>query len=187
MAVIETKKLSVGYKDKAVLDGVDLSVNEGEILSLMGGSGCGKSTLLRSVMGLIPISGGEIYIEGRRTDNLSDSKMNEVRIGMGMVFQEGALFDSMTVRENVAFALRRHTKIKEKTIRETVKERLEAVGLDSVEETRRHDLEDRGQTNKEKEACSFSPGLSVISSDLPGVSTSLSESTRDVPLAGSTI
>jgi phospholipid/cholesterol/gamma-HCH transport system ATP-binding protein len=134
MASIETKNLKVSYKNKVVLDGVSLTVNEGEIVSLMGGSGCGKSTLLRSVMGLIPITGGEIHIAGRRTDKLSDSKMNEVRKSMGMVFQEGALFDSMNVRENVAFALRRHTKMKEKKIRETVRERLEAVGLDGVEE-----------------------------------------------------
>jgi phospholipid/cholesterol/gamma-HCH transport system ATP-binding protein len=134
MKSIETKELRVSYKNKTVLDGIDLIVNEGEILSLMGGSGCGKSTLLRAVMGLIPSSGGEIYINERRTDNLSDSKMNEVRKSMGMVFQEGALFDSMTVRENVAFALRRHTKMKEKEIRAAVGERLEAVGLAGVEE-----------------------------------------------------
>ncbi|MFA6447825.1 MAG: ABC transporter ATP-binding protein [bacterium] len=134
MKSIETKGLIVSYKKKIVLNGIDLVVNEGEIVSLMGGSGCGKSTLLRTVMGLIPASGGEVYIEERRTDNLSEAKMNETRKIMGMVFQEGALFDSMTVRENVAFALRRHTKMKEKEIREAVRERLEAVGLSGVEE-----------------------------------------------------
>jgi len=134
MAMIETKGLTVGYKGVVVLDGVSLAVNAGEIMTLMGGSGCGKSTLLRAVMRLIPVSAGEIYIDGRRTDNLPEAKMNEVRKSMGMVFQEGALFDSMSVRENVAFALRRHTRMKEREVRETVRERLDAVGLSDAEE-----------------------------------------------------
>jgi phospholipid/cholesterol/gamma-HCH transport system ATP-binding protein len=133
-AVIETVGLEVKFGRDVVLRGIDFRVGEREIVTLMGVSGCGKSTLLRAIMGLIPVSGGEIYIEGERTDKISDGKMNRVRKKMGMVFQEGALFDSMNVRENVAFALRRHTKMKEKEIREVVRERLEAVGLEDVEE-----------------------------------------------------
>lgn len=140
MSKIETKDLRVSYKKKSVLEGISLTVNEGEIVTLMGGSGCGKSTLLRSVMRLIPISGGEVHIDGERIDNLPETKMNEVRKKMGMVFQEGALFDSMNVRENVAFALRRHTKMKEREIRSVVRERLDAVGLSGVEEKMPNEL-----------------------------------------------
>ncbi len=134
MAMIEIKDLTVGYKGVVVLDGVSLNVSAGEIMALMGGSGCGKSTLLRAVMRLIPVSAGEIHIDGQRTDNLTEAKMNEVRKSMGMVFQEGALFDSMSVRDNVAFALRRHTRMKEREVRETARERLDAVGLSEAEE-----------------------------------------------------
>jgi phospholipid/cholesterol/gamma-HCH transport system ATP-binding protein len=140
MAAIETKDLRISYNNKAVLDGIDLAVNEGEIVTLMGGSGCGKSTLLRAVMRLIPVSGGRIFIGDLRTDNLPETKMNEVRKKMGMVFQEGALFDSMNVRDNVAFALRRHTRMKEREIRGVVRERLEAVGLSGVEERMPNEL-----------------------------------------------
>lgn len=132
--MIEIKDLTVGYKGVVVLDGVSLNVSAGEIMALMGGSGCGKSTLLRAVMRLIPVSAGEIHIDGQRTDNLTEAKMNEVRKSMGMVFQEGALFDSMSVRDNVAFALRRHTRMKEREVRETARERLDAVGLSEAEE-----------------------------------------------------
>lgn len=133
-AAIETRNLTVKYGRATVLEGINFRVNKGGIVTLMGGSGCGKSTLLRVIMRLIPAAEGEIYIGGERTDNLPETKMNVVRRKMGMVFQEGALFDSMNVRENVAFALRRHTKMKEKEIREVVRERLEAVDLEDVEE-----------------------------------------------------
>jgi phospholipid/cholesterol/gamma-HCH transport system ATP-binding protein len=134
--MIETKDLVVKFGSKTVLDGVNFHAATGEIVTLMGGSGCGKSTLLRALMKLINATSGQIFIDGERVDNLPEAKMNEVRKKMGMVFQEGALFDSMNVRENVAFPLRRHTKMKEKEIREIVKERLDAVGLKGVEENR---------------------------------------------------
>ncbi|HOY64594.1 MAG TPA: ATP-binding cassette domain-containing protein, partial [bacterium] len=112
--MIETKDLVVKFGSKTVLDGVNFRAAAGEIVTLMGGSGCGKSTLLRALMKLINATSGQIFIDGERVDDLSETKMNEVRKKMGMVFQEGALFDSMNVRENVAFPLRRHTRMKEK-------------------------------------------------------------------------
>ncbi len=132
--MIEIDNLTIAFGRNRVLDGISLHIDEGEIVTIIGGSGTGKSTLLRAIMGLIPVQGGEIHINGTRTDTLSDTSMNSVRKYMGMVFQEGALFDSMNVRENVAFALRRHTKKSEKEIREIVADRLDAVGLDGVEE-----------------------------------------------------
>ncbi len=132
--MIETKDVRVSFSGNEILKGISIRAGEGQIISLIGASGCGKSTLLRSIMGLIPVSGGEIYIAGERVDNLRESRLNEVRKQMGMVFQEGALFDSMNVRDNVAFALRRHTRMKEKEIRKVVAERLDAVGLTGVED-----------------------------------------------------
>lgn len=132
--MIKTEELTIAFGRNCILDGVDISAGEGEIVTVIGGSGTGKSTLLRSIMGLIPIQGGRIHINGERTDTLSDVQMNRIRKSMGMVFQEGALFDSMNVRENVAFALRRHTRKSEKEIREIVSDRLEAVGLEGKEE-----------------------------------------------------
>lgn len=131
--MIELKNVKIKLGGVEIIKGVSLNVEPAKILTIIGGSGCGKSTLLRAIMRLIPVSEGEILIDGGRTDNIKESEMDEVRKTMGMVFQEGALFDSMTVGENVAFPLRRHAKMKEKEIRETVKERLEAVGLEGVE------------------------------------------------------
>jgi phospholipid/cholesterol/gamma-HCH transport system ATP-binding protein len=134
--MIELKKVTIAFGSNVVLQDIDLRVDKGEIVTILGRSGCGKSTLLRAAMGLIPIASGEIFVQGRRVDDIKERDMDEVRKTMGMVFQEGALFDSMTVFENVAFALRRHTKLKEKEIREIVSERLEAVDLEDAEHKR---------------------------------------------------
>jgi len=123
----------MGYNGRAVLEDISMRAGEGEIVTIIGCSGCGKSTLLRAIMRLIPLMSGEIYIEGTRVDYLSERSINEIRRKMGMVFQEGALFDSMNVFENVAFALRRHTKKSEKEIKEIVHDRLEAVGMEDSE------------------------------------------------------
>ncbi|MEW5946043.1 MAG: ATP-binding cassette domain-containing protein [bacterium] len=127
--MIRTRGLKVSRGGEPVLNGVDLEVEAGRITTIIGESGCGKSTLLRAVMRLIPVDGGEIWIEGRLINDLPEAKMDEVRKRMGMVFQEGALFDSMTVEENVAFPLRRHTRMSRGEISRVVGERLEAVGL----------------------------------------------------------
>lgn len=131
--MIEAKNVTIKYGRFTALENVSMNAGNGEIALIIGGSGCGKSTLLRAIMGLIPISGGEIHIEGSRADNLNERRFNELRKKMGMVFQEGALFDSMNVFENVAFALRQHSRMKEKQIREIVLDRLEAVELEGVE------------------------------------------------------
>ena len=131
--MIKAQNVTIGYGSTEVLKDVSMTAGEGEVVTIIGGSGTGKSTLLRAIMNLIPIKAGRIFIEDSRTDNLKESDMNEVRKKMGMVFQEGALFDSMNVFENVAFALRRHTKKKEKEIREIVEDRLEAVNMQGRE------------------------------------------------------
>jgi phospholipid/cholesterol/gamma-HCH transport system ATP-binding protein len=132
--MLHVENLHIRFGNSDILKDVNIDVEEGSILSILGGSGCGKSTMLRAVMRLIPIAGGTISIDGREINNLSEREMNEVRKTMGMVFQEGALFDSMNVFENVAFPLRRHTRKKEDEIRRIVHERLEAVDMEGSEE-----------------------------------------------------
>lgn len=131
--MIKTNNITIKYGHNTILENINVTVAKGEIVTIIGCSGTGKSTLLRAIIGLIPIASGEIKIEERRTDNLTERQMNEIRKKMGMVFQEGALFDSMNVFENVAFPLRRHTKKKESEIKEIVMDRLEAVELEGVE------------------------------------------------------
>ncbi|PYT09114.1 MAG: ABC transporter ATP-binding protein [Acidobacteria bacterium] len=117
-----------------VLTGVDLDVLLGETLVVLGGSGSGKSVLLRHAIGLIRPDAGEVYVDGTRVSDLDEEELVEVRKRVGMLFQGGALFDSMNVFENVAFSLREHTDLPEEEIRERVREKLALVELEGVEE-----------------------------------------------------
>ncbi len=117
------------FNGKAILRQVNLTVQEGETLALIGGSGSGKSTLLRLMIGLIRPDSGEIRVDGKDIAGLSENELDEVRLKMGMVFQYSALFDSMTVGENVAFGLREHGDYEEERIAEIVRENLSLVGL----------------------------------------------------------
>ena len=121
---------NLGYQvgGQTILDGVELEFRLGETFVILGPSGCGKSTLLRLIMGLIKPTSGWIEIDGQNTLNLSKNEWQEVRHKMGMVFQSAALFDSLTVFENVAFSLRRKG-FSEKDIRERVIQSLSIVGL----------------------------------------------------------
>ena len=112
---------------------VSLSVKRGETLAVIGGSGSGKSTLLRLMIGLIRPTSGKIWFGDAEIAQMTESELDEVRLKMGMVFQYSALFDSMTVGENVAFGLREHKKLKESRIASIVREKLHLVGLDGSE------------------------------------------------------
>ena len=112
---------------------VSLSVKRGETLAVIGGSGSGKSTLLRLMIGLIRPNSGKIWVGDAEIAQMTESELDEVRLKMGMVFQYSALFDSMTVGENVAFGLREHKKLKESRIASIVREKLHLVGLDGSE------------------------------------------------------
>jgi phospholipid/cholesterol/gamma-HCH transport system ATP-binding protein len=116
-----------------VLDGLDIEIEEGKTTVIIGRSGGGKSVLLKHIIGLLRPDSGQVLIDGVDITKLNDRELNEIRKKFGMLFQEAALFDSMTVGENVAFPLREHTLMKEKEIRETVAERLRSVGLTGVE------------------------------------------------------
>ncbi|HIB66262.1 MAG TPA: ATP-binding cassette domain-containing protein, partial [Phycisphaerales bacterium] len=110
---IEVNNLRVAFGAKEILKDVSFTVRRGEILVLMGLSGTGKSTTLRSIAGLLKPSGGEVKVNGRSIPDLSQKELEVLRRRIGFCFQHGALFDSMTIGDNVAFGLREHTDLPE--------------------------------------------------------------------------
>jgi phospholipid/cholesterol/gamma-HCH transport system ATP-binding protein len=132
--MIKLVDLHKSFGKQKVLDGLDLDIEEGKTTVIIGRSGGGKSVLLKHIIGLIRPDRGQVLIDGTDITKLNDRELNEIRKKFGMLFQEGALFDSMTVGENVAFPLREHTQMTEEEIRETVADRLRSVGLTGVEE-----------------------------------------------------
>jgi phospholipid/cholesterol/gamma-HCH transport system ATP-binding protein len=131
--VISVVDLRVSYGEREILHGINFDVQPGETLVVLGGSGSGKSTLLRTLVGLERPSGGEVWIKGVNIAKASDRELDAIRKKMGVSFQGGALFGSMTVGENVALPLREHTRLEESTIQIMVRIKLEQVGLASFE------------------------------------------------------
>lgn len=129
-ALIELKGVSKAFGKNVVLDAVDLTIYRGEALAIIGPSGTGKSTILRIIAGLTAPDSGEIYIQGQRRQGLIEDGQDP--IGIGMVFQQAALFDSLTVDQNVGFLLYEHSRLSRRRIRELVVKRLEMVGLANV-------------------------------------------------------
>jgi phospholipid/cholesterol/gamma-HCH transport system ATP-binding protein len=127
-AAIQVQSVTKIY-DRKVLDGVKLDVFEGETLVILGGSGSGKSTLLRMMIGNVPCDGGDILALGKSLRGMSEAELDDYRKKVGVLFQSGALFNSMSVFENVALPLREHTNLPEETIAIVVKIKLELVGL----------------------------------------------------------
>jgi phospholipid/cholesterol/gamma-HCH transport system ATP-binding protein len=127
--VISIRGMSMSYGGKRVLDGVDLDVRRGEILVLLGGSGSGKTTLLKQVLGLAKPDAGSIMMNGVDITRCSPSELGAVRRRIGVAFQAGALFNSMSVEENVALPLRELTRLADSTIKLVVWMKLIAVGL----------------------------------------------------------
>jgi phospholipid/cholesterol/gamma-HCH transport system ATP-binding protein len=121
------------FNGHPVLKGVDLGIEEGELLTILGGSGTGKSVLLKLIVGLLKPDAGQILIDGQDIVPLSEDELLKVRQKVGMVFQGAALFDSLTVKENVAFPLREHTPMTEAAIRDRVGEVLALVGMAGTE------------------------------------------------------
>ena len=133
-AVISLRQLNITFGTHTVLDNIDLDVYRGETLAILGPSGTGKSTVLRSMIGLLEPNGGKIYIQGEDVSELDEDGWNRLRMKMGMVFQYSALFDFLTVGENVAFGLRQHTDKDEEEIRQIVAQMLEMVGLPDTQD-----------------------------------------------------
>ena len=131
--MIKIKNISKYFGEKAALKNINLEISDGETLAIIGGSGSGKSTLLRLMIGLIQPSEGEIWIDRDEISHMNEDEITRIRLKMGMVFQYSALFDSMTVGENVAFGLVEHTNFDKNKIQKIVVEKLHQVGLDGVE------------------------------------------------------
>ncbi len=127
--VIRVVDLVKRFGGRAVLDGVNLEVYPGETMVIMGGSGCGKSTLLRVMVGSLLPDEGRVELLGRNLAEVDEPVLNSLRLRFGILFQSGALFNSMTVGDNVALPLREHTELDEETIEIVVKIKLEQVGL----------------------------------------------------------
>lgn len=132
--MIEFKDVYKSFDDKHVLRGINLTVQEGELISILGPSGCGKSVTLKHIIGILQPDRGEVWVDGQLVPKLSRTEMQELRKHIGVLFQSAALFDSMTVYENVGFMLRMHTKMTAGEIDRRVAECLEQVELGGVEE-----------------------------------------------------
>jgi phospholipid/cholesterol/gamma-HCH transport system ATP-binding protein len=131
--IVECRGLTVGY-DKPVLSGLDLRIERGELVALLGGSGSGKSTLLRTMIGLLPPLEGEVKLFGQNLYELSLDERNELLRRTGTAFQQDALFGSKTIGENIALPLCELTRLPRRVIDEMVRLRLALVGLAGMEE-----------------------------------------------------
>lgn len=138
--MIKLANISMNFGSKRVLEDISLDIAQGETMVVIGPSGSGKSTLLRLIVGLTKPSSGEVYIDGQEITSLDEEELNRIRLRMGMVFQYSALFDSMTVGENVAFGLRQHTSRSEEDIARVVRRKLRMVGLSGQEEVMPNEL-----------------------------------------------
>lgn len=130
--MIEIENVRLRYGAKEILKGVNLHVKKGETLVILGGSGSGKSTLLKLIIGLLKPSEGTVRVDGKNISLMTEEELKKERRHMAMVFQYSALFDSMSVGDNVAFGLRMHTNMSEEEIRKIVDEKLHLVGLDGI-------------------------------------------------------
>lgn len=138
--MISIRNVTKNFGGKNVLNGLSLEIPSGETLVIMGQSGCGKSVLLKIITGLMSADSGEIWFDGTEISSLNGKKMNSLRRRIGMLFQSSALFDSMTVAENVAFMLDQHTDLDKQEIRKVVDEKLSLVDLVGVQDLRPAEL-----------------------------------------------
>ncbi len=127
--VLEMKDLHKSFGDKVIHRGVTFSLRKGEILGLFGGSGTGKSVLIRSIIGLERPDSGSVMFEGRNLVELTERQLYKVRMKIGFVFQNGALFDSLTVEENLAYPLLEHTKLSAAEVQTRIEKMLELIDM----------------------------------------------------------
>lgn len=138
--MIEIKNLKKRFGKKEVLQGVDLVINKGETLVVIGKSGCGKSVLLKHIIGLLKPDEGEIFFEGVNIVKMKMKELNKIRLKFGFLFQGAALFDSMTVAENIGLGLKENTKMTSREIESIVAEKLDLVGLPGTQKMKPADL-----------------------------------------------
>ncbi|WP_367268284.1 ABC transporter ATP-binding protein [uncultured Phascolarctobacterium sp.] len=127
--MIQLRQLKMAFGSKVILDKLDLDVRQGETLAVIGPSGTGKSTIIKLLTGLLAPTDGSIVIDGQEVSSFTEDEWDGLRQHMGVVFQYSALFDFLSVGENVAFGLRRHFKLPEEEIQERVGKLLEMVGM----------------------------------------------------------
>lgn len=133
--LIVLKNITKKFDEKVVLDKITLSIEKGKTTVVIGPSGCGKTVLVKHLIALLRPTEGEVYFKGQRIDNLPEKQLNNIRTQYGFLFQGGALFDSMTVAENVMFPVRQHYKITGRSgIDELVKTKLAIIGLDGFQD-----------------------------------------------------
>jgi phospholipid/cholesterol/gamma-HCH transport system ATP-binding protein len=130
--LLELREIHKSFGDKTVLNGVDLTVHTGEAIAIIGPSGTGKSTILRVICGLLTADSGEVYINGNLVSPEDDIQEANYGLNIGMVFQNAALFDSLTVAENVGFSLFEHSRLSRREIYRLVEHKLALVGLDNI-------------------------------------------------------
>ncbi len=138
--MIEIKHLEKSFSGKIVLNDINLTISKGESLVVIGRSGCGKTVLLKSIIGLIKPDDGEIIVDGETITSMDRKNLFRIRKKFGMLFQGAALFDSMTVEENIALPLLEHTDLSISEIREKVQQKLKEVGLPGIEEKKPAEL-----------------------------------------------
>jgi phospholipid/cholesterol/gamma-HCH transport system ATP-binding protein len=130
--LLELRGIHKKFGDKTVLKGVDLTVHTGEAIAIIGPSGTGKSTILRVICGLLPVDSGEVYINGNLISPEEDIQEGNYGLNIGMVFQNAALFDSLTIAENIGFSLFEHSRLSRREIYRLVEHKLALVGLDNI-------------------------------------------------------
>ncbi|MCK4462814.1 MAG: ABC transporter ATP-binding protein [Candidatus Omnitrophica bacterium] len=138
--MIEIINLCKAFGDNIVLDNLNLTLNTGETTVIIGRSGCGKSVLLKHIIGLMKPDSGQVLIDGKDITTMNDKELKKIRMKFGMLFQSAALFDSLSVGENVGFVLLEHTDTPKHIIRERATESLRLVGLKDIEDLKPAEL-----------------------------------------------
>ena len=138
--IIEFIDVYKAFGDKDVHMGINLSIKKGETLTVLGGSGSGKSVLLKEINGLIRPDKGQVKIDGKNIEYMEESDLVDIRKNIGMLFQGAALFDSLTVEENIAYPIREHSDYGESEIKDIVAKNLDLVGLQGIEDKMPSDL-----------------------------------------------
>ena len=132
--IIVVKNLTKRFEENVVLDNICLSIEKGKTTVIIGPSGCGKTVLVKHLIVLLRPTEGQIYFKGKRLDDLSESRLSTIRTNYGFLFQEGALFDSLSVFENIIFPIQQHYKITDwPAIEDLVKGKLAMVGMDGFQ------------------------------------------------------